>query len=74
MIGEETTKQEIIKALKKHRRGLTSVINNLKALDETDDRRINRIIAQNVVLTLFEFIDGFVSTEIDIHNFMKRRG
>ena len=73
-MGEETTKQDIIKALKKHRRGLTSIINNLKLLDETDDGRINRILAQDVVITLFEFVDGFVSTEIEVHNFMKRRG
>ena len=71
---EEITKQDIIKALKKHRRGLTTVINSLQQLDETDDKRMNRILANRVVIYLFEFIDSFIPTEIDIHNFMKRRG
>ena len=70
----EILKQDIIKALKKNRRELTSIIDGLRQLDETDDRRLNRIIAQEIVLTLFKFIDTLTSTEIDIHNFMKRRG
>jgi len=73
-MSEEITKQDIIKALKKHRRELTAIIDGFKQLDETDDRRLNRIIAQKIVLTLFEFIDTLVNTEINIHNFMKRRG
>ena len=73
-MGEEINKKEIIKALMKHRRELTSIIDGLKQLDETDDRRFNRILAQGIVFTLFEFIDTLVNTEIDIHNFMKGRG
>jgi len=70
----EILKQDIVKALKTNRRELTSIIDGLRQLDETDDRRLNRIIAQEIVLTLFKFIDTLTSTEIDIHNFMKRRG
>ena len=73
-MGEEVSKQDIIKALKKHRREITTIIDGFKQLDETDNRRLNRIIAQGVVFTLFEFVDTLVNTEIDIHNFMKRRG
>ena len=73
-MGEEITKQDITKALKKHRRELTAVIEGFKHLDETDDGRLNRILVQKIVLTLFNFIDTFVYTEIDIYNFMKRRG
>ena len=71
---DETTKQDIIKALKKHRGKLTAIINGFEQLDETDDRRLNRIVTQNIVFTLFEFIDTLINTNIDIHNFMKRRG
>jgi len=70
----EESKQEIIKSLRKHRGELLNIINGLKQLDETDDRRLNRILAQEIVITLFEFIDTLVNTEIDIHNYMKRRG
>ena len=70
----EESKQEIIKSLKKHRGELLNIINGLKQLDDTDDRRLNRILAQEIVITLFEFIDTLVNTEIDIHNYMKRRG
>lgn len=71
---EEITKQDILKALRRHRRELTYVIDGLTQLDETDDRSLNRVLAQQIVITLFEFVDGFVETEIDIHNFMRRRG
>jgi len=70
----EESKQEIIKSLRNHRGELLDIINGLKQLDETDDRRLNRILAQEIVITLFEFIDTLVNTEIDIHNYMKRRG
>jgi len=70
----EESKQEIIKSLRNHRGELLNIINGLKQLDETDDRRLNRILAQEIVITLFEFIDTLVNTEIDIHNYMKRRG
>jgi len=70
----EESKQEIIKSLRKHRGELLNIINGLKQLDDTDDRRLNRILAQEIVITLFEFIDTLVNTEIDIHNYMKRRG
>jgi len=73
-MGEEITKQDIIKALKKHRREITSIINGLEQLDETDDRSFNRVVVQKIIFTLFEFVDTFVGTEINIHNFMKRRG
>lgn len=73
-MGEEITKQDIIKALRKNRRELTAIIDGLTQLDEIDDRRLNRILTQEIVLTLFEFIDTLASTEIDIHNFMYRRG
>lgn len=73
-MGEEVNKKNIIKALRKNRRELTAIIDGLTQLDEIDDVRLNRILAQKVVFTLFEFVDDFVSTEIDIHNFMQRRG
>lgn len=73
-MGEEVFKKDIIKALRKNRRELTAIIDGLKQLDETDDRRLNRVLAQEIVLTLFEFVDTLASTEIDIHNFMKGRG
>ena len=73
-MSEEINKQDIIKALKKHRKEITSIIDNFKQLDETDDRSFNRVVAQEIVFTLFGFIDTFVSTEINIHNYMKRRG
>ena len=73
-MDEEVTKQDIIKALRKHRRDITAIIDGFTALDETSDRRLNRILAQGVVITLFEFVDTLSSTTIDIHNFMKRRG
>jgi len=73
-MGEETNKKSIIKALRKNRRELTTIIDGFKALDETDDERLNRVLAQGIVLTLFEFIDTLVINEIDIHNFIKRRG
>jgi len=73
-MGEETFKKDIIKALRKNRRELTAIIDGLKQLDETDDKRLNRVLAQDIVLTLFEFIDTLARNEIDIHNFMKRRG
>lgn len=72
--SEEITKQDILKALRKHRREFTTLINGFTRLDETEDRRLNRIVAMGLILTLFEFVDAFVNTEIDIHNFMKRRG
>ena len=71
---KEITKDDIIKALRKHRREITALIDAFKALDETDDRRFNRVLAQGIVFTLFEFVDNLVGTEIDIHNFMRRRG
>lgn len=71
---EEPAKKDIIKSLRKHRAELTAIINGLKNLDETDDPRLNRILAQGIVLTLFELVDTLVNTEINIHNFMKRRG
>ncbi len=71
---EEVTKKDIIKALRQNRRELTSIIDGLTQLDETDDGRLNRVLTQSIVLTLFEFIDNLVDTEIDIHNYMKRRG
>ena len=73
-MDEGITKQDIIKALKKHRRELTTIIGGFKQLDETDNRSLNRVVAQEIVFTLFEFIDTLVNTEIDIHNYMKRRG
>lgn len=71
---EEPTKQDILKALRKHRRQLTAVINSLGQLDEIDNRGLNRVLTNQVIFGLFTFIDGFTDTEIDIHNFMYRRG
>jgi len=73
-MSEEINKQDIIKALEKHREELTSIIDGFKQLDETDDRSFNRVVVQEIIFTLFEFVDTFVSTEINIHNFMQRRG
>jgi len=67
-------KQKIIKALRKHRREITNIIDGFVQLDETDDRKFNRVLANEIVFTLFGFIDTLVNTEIDIHNFMKGRG
>ena len=73
-MSEEVNKQDLIKALKKHREEITSIIDGFEQLDETDDRSFNRVLVQEIMFTLFEFIDTFVSTEINIHNYMKRRG
>lgn len=73
-MDEEIFKKDIIKALRKNRRELTAIINGLTQLDEIDNRRLNRILTNKIVFTLFEFIDTLANTEIDIHNFMKRRG
>jgi len=73
-MSEEISKQDIIKALEKHREDLATIIDGFKELDKTNDRSFNRVVAQEIVFTLFEFIDTFVSTEINIHNYMKRRG
>ena len=73
-MSEEINKQDIIKALEKHREEITSIIDGFEHLDETDDRSFNRVVVQEIIFTLFEFVDTFVSTEINIHNFMKRRG
>lgn len=71
---EKVTKQDIIKSLKKHRRDLAIIINGFEQLDETNNSGLNRVLVRKIVLTLFELVDAMVDTEVNIHNFMKRRG
>jgi len=73
-MSDGNAKKDIIKALEKHRDEITEIIEGFEGLDESDDGRLNRILAQGIVITVFEFVDGFVNTEINIHNFMRGRG
>ena len=70
----EVEKVDIIVKLEKHRSDVTKLIDGLEALDFTDDGRINRNIVNQIVFTLFETVDAFVNTELDIHNLLYRRG
>lgn len=73
-LEEELTKEDIIKSLKKCRREITTVINGLASLDKTDDRGLNRVLVQGIVFTLSSCFNNLANAEIDLHNFMKRRG
>jgi len=73
-MGEEFTKEKIIKALTKHIEQLDFLRANFKFLDTTDNQGVNRVTVNNITFTLFELIDSIVNTEADIYNFMKRRG
>lgn len=66
-------KEEILKALKKHKRSLTVIINRLEDLDKTDDLLLNRMLVHDLTFTMFELMDTLVNTEIDIYNYMKNR-
>lgn len=67
-------KQEIMDELERHKKQVVALINGFEALDKSDDKLLNRLIVNNIAMTLFELIDSLVNTEIDIYNYMHRRG
>jgi Zn-dependent oligopeptidase len=70
---EEVTKEGIVKSIQSHQKQLSDILEGLDKLDSTDDKRTNRIIVQNIMFTMYEFIDSIVNTENDIYSFLKRR-
>lgn len=72
-MGKES-KKGIIKDLKRHRRDMLKIMNGLKVLDETDNGRVNRNLVNQITFTLFDLVDGLVDTNVDIYNFLYRRG
>ena len=70
---EEVTKEGVVKSLKLHQKQLSNILEGLEKLDSTDDKRTNRAIVQNIMFTMYEFIDSIVTTENDIYNYLKRR-
>uniref|UniRef100_A0A6M3LAG2 Uncharacterized protein n=1 Tax=viral metagenome TaxID=1070528 RepID=A0A6M3LAG2_9ZZZZ len=67
-------KQEILNSLEIHKKQVVSLINAFEALDKSDDKLLNRLIVNNIAITLFELIDTLVNTEIDTYNYLHRRG
>ena len=67
-------KQKILKSLETHKKQVVALVNGFEALDKSDDKLLNRLIVNNVAITLFELIDSLVNTEIDIYNYLHRRG
>jgi Zn-dependent oligopeptidase len=70
---EEVTKEGIVKSIQSHQKQLSDILEGLDKLDSTDDKRTNKIIVQNIMFTMYEFIDSVVNTENDIYSFLKRR-
>jgi len=70
---EDITKEGITKSINSHQRQLAEILAGLEKLDGTNDNRTNRIIVQNIMFTMYEFIDSIVNTENDIYSFLKRR-
>ena len=67
-------KREILEELEKHKKQVVALINSFEALDKSDDKLLNRLMVNNIAITLFELIDSLVNTEIDIYNYLHRRG
>ena len=66
-------KDKILKSLKNHEKQVVAIVNGFEALDKTEDRRLNRLIVNNITMTLFELLDTLVNTEVDIYNYMQGR-
>lgn len=66
-------KDDIIEELQKHKKQVVSLILGFEALDKTEDKMLNRLLVNNIAITLFELIDTLVNTEIDIYNYMQDR-
>lgn len=64
---------DIIKALRKDKERIDKIIDGLESLN-TDDSTIKRHAQNQVVFTVFEFMDNIGKIEVEIYNYLKRRG
>lgn len=70
---EMDEKKEIIQALHRNRQQLGRIVANLNALDSADGQE-ERDIVMRITYTMFELMDSIGNTEVDLYNYLKRRG
>ncbi len=69
----DTSKEEIIQALCKSHRQLDRIVTDLAVLDDTRGQE-ERDLVMRITHTMFEFMDSIGNIEVDLYNYMKRRG